>query len=109
MTARKLSELIRKHRPTPATAMSTPASAGPTMREALNRLEFNAIALGSSSRPTIWMVNDCRAGVSKMVTMPLTPASRYTSHTAAWAVSASAASVAALSMNAVCVTISRRR
>ena len=69
--------------PTPTTAMSSPASAGPTMREALNRLEFKAIALDSSRRPTSWMVNACRTGVSSTVTVPVTPASRYTSQVCA--------------------------
>ena len=54
--------------PTPAVAMSSPAMAGPKMRDALKRLELSAIALGSSGLPTIWMVNAWRTGVSMMST-----------------------------------------
>ena len=45
---------MAKHQPTPAAATTTPPTAGPTTRAALNRLELSATAFGSSSRPTIW-------------------------------------------------------
>ncbi|KJV00573.1 hypothetical protein VF34_04620 [Rhodococcus sp. PML026] len=44
--------------------MSTPDTAGPTIRAMLNVIEFNAIALDRVSLPTISMVNDCRTGAS---------------------------------------------
>jgi hypothetical protein len=42
--------------------MSTPASAGPTMRAALKDAEFMPTALTTCARPTSSMMNDCRAG-----------------------------------------------
>ena len=66
-TARKLTALIAKQTPTPQAAITTPASAGPTTREALKRLAFSATAFGSSSRPTIWKVSAWRPGASKTI------------------------------------------
>ncbi len=100
---------MRKQIPTPVVAISTPAIAGPKIREALKRLELSAIALGSSERPTIWMVKAWRTGVSRMSTDPLAVASRNTSHTWALWVSASPASAAATHMSAAWVKISARR
>ena len=57
--------LTAKQTPTPKAAISTPASDGPTTREALKRLAFSATAFGSSSRPTSWKVSACRPGASK--------------------------------------------
>ena len=69
-TARKLIVLTTKQRPTPATAMMTPASAGPTMRDALTSPEFSATAFGSSFGPTISNVSDWRPGPSSTNAMP---------------------------------------
>ena len=55
---------MAKHQPTPTAAITTPASAGPRIRAVLNRLELSAIAFGSSSRPTSWIVRFWRAGRS---------------------------------------------
>ena len=95
--------------PTPVVAMRTPAIAGPKTREALNRLELSAIALGSSERPTIWMVNACRTGVSTMRIAPDAVAMRNTSHTWALWVSARPASAAATAIDADCVNTRVRR
>ena len=72
-TARNETALIAKHAPTPTAAMIAPAIAGPTTREALKRLALSATAFGSSSRPTIWNVSECRLGASR--TSPTPPAS----------------------------------
>ena len=64
-TARNVTVLIAKQTPTPKAAISTPAKAGPTTRDALKRLAFSATAFGSSSRPTIWNVSAWRPGASK--------------------------------------------
>ena len=64
-TAMNVTALIAKQTPTPKAAISTPAIAGPTTREALNRLALSATALGSSARPTIWNVSAWRPGASK--------------------------------------------
>ena len=61
--------LIAKQTPTPHAAMTTPAKAGPTTRDALKRLAFSATAFGSSSRPTIWKVSACRPGASKTIAL----------------------------------------
>src|SRR5258708_24580370 len=39
-TARKLAQLTAKHQPAPTVAITTPASAGPTMRAVLKSVEF---------------------------------------------------------------------
>ncbi len=79
-TATKDTELTRNTGPVPINVMSTPATAGPTMRAALNIMEFNAIALANRSGPTISIVNDWRTGVSRAVTQPSANASTYTCH-----------------------------
>ena len=89
--------------------MTSPPIPGPTIREALKMLELSAIALGSSARPTISMVNACRAGVSKTSTVPYAAASRSTSHTVAMWVSARTLSTAASTIEVACVPIRVRR
>ncbi len=64
-TARNVTALIAKQTPVPNAAMSAPAIAGPTTRDALKRLAFSATAFGSSARPTIWKVSAWRPGASK--------------------------------------------
>ena len=49
---------------TPKRAMSSPATAGPTMRAVLKMIEFSATALGRSGRPTRSVTKDWRAGMS---------------------------------------------
>ncbi len=53
-TARKLKALITKQIPVPATAITTPAIAGPITREPLKSPAFSATAFGSERGPTIW-------------------------------------------------------
>ncbi len=57
-TARKLKELMTKQTPVPATAITTPAIAGPITRAPLKRPALSAIAFGSERGPTIWYVSD---------------------------------------------------
>ena len=75
-TARKLTALNAKQKPAPASATTTPPSAGPTIRAPLNRLELSATAFGSSRGPTIRYVSACRDGASSTSTVPRSPASR---------------------------------
>jgi hypothetical protein len=56
--------------------MTTPAMAGPTMREPLKSPELSATAFGSSRGPTIWNVSDWRPGASNARAMPPSAASR---------------------------------
>ena len=74
-TATKLNVLTTKHGPTPATAITIPASAGPTTREALSKPELSATAFGSSFGPTISNVSDCRPGASSTSVIPPSRAS----------------------------------
>ena len=66
---------MTKQIPVPATAMITPAIAGPITREPLKRPAFRATAFGSSRGPTSWNVSDCRPGASKASVMPPSAAS----------------------------------
>jgi len=69
----------------PTTAIRTPPTAGPTMRAALKTAELRAIALATSSLPTISTTNDWRAGMSTVLTRPSRNASTKTCQTAtAW-------------------------
>ena len=63
---------------TPITAIDSPAIAGPIMRAPLKIIEFIAIALGRSSRPTISTTNAWRPGMSNELTNPLSAASTIT-------------------------------
>ena len=62
MTARKLTELIKKAVPGPAATRVAPASIGPIRREALNWVEFKVTALSSTDRGTSSLTNACQAG-----------------------------------------------
>ena len=73
-TARNETAFAAKHQPTPTAAITTPPSAGPTMRPRLNSVELSATAFGSSSRPTIWNVMLCRAGASRTSAVPVSAA-----------------------------------
>ena len=68
--------LPRNTQPVPTTAMSTPASAGPTIRARLKVTEFRLTAFGRSVPPTISTTNDWRTGTSIALVMPSTAASR---------------------------------
>ena len=58
--------------------MRTPATAGPTMRAALNEAELSATALPTSSRPTSSTTKDWRTGWSTALTKPRMSASAHT-------------------------------
>src|SRR5438046_4160196 len=66
--------------PTPATPINTPATAGPTIRAALNMDELSAIAFMRSSLPTSSTMNAWRAGMSNALTTPKNTASTMTCH-----------------------------
>src|SRR3989454_5813084 len=61
MTTRKLTALIRKHRPSPEKATMTPAREGPRMRATLKAEEFSPIAEGRSLRGTRSATRDWRS------------------------------------------------
>ena len=48
MMPKKLSALNKKQKPTPHSAITIPASAGPAIRATLKDIEFNAMALARS-------------------------------------------------------------
>ena len=66
---------MRNTGPAPMTAVSTPATAGPIMRAPLNEAEFRLTAFGSSFSPTSSETKACRAGLSRVVSMPRVNAS----------------------------------
>jgi len=71
MIAAKLSALIRKHHPSLMNTSNMPAMDGPIKRPLFISTEFRAIAFGRSAREfTIWLIRDCRAGVSKAMIAP---------------------------------------
>ncbi len=55
--------------------------AGPATRAPLNIEELSAIAFNKSSRPTISIRKDCRAGTSNAFTVPSSVARQIISHT----------------------------
>ena len=59
-------------------AISMPATAGPTIREALTITLFRPTALARSSAPTISMAKLCRAGLSNTLMRPMASASAHT-------------------------------
>ena len=70
ITPRNEAAFTTKHQPSPMTATSTPATAGPRMRPLLKTLEFSAMAFIRSSLPTISTRKDCRPVMSKTPTIP---------------------------------------
>ena len=81
ITAMKLMPLIRKAIEMSKAPISSPAAAGPRIREALNRAELSPTALATSSRPTISTANDWRAGMSKALAIPSRAARTITCQT----------------------------
>ncbi len=75
---------MRKTQPLPTLMMSKPATAGPSMRAALNEVELSATAFARSSSPTISETNVWRTGASKAVTQPSRKANTYTCHSCTW-------------------------
>src|SRR2546430_11276441 len=89
--------------PTPATPINTPATAGPTIRAALNMDELSAIAFMRSSLPTSSTMNAWRAGMSNALTTPKNTASTMTCHVVTLPVHTSTASASASSICRACV------
>ncbi len=104
-TNKKLMPFNRKHHAGPFHASANPATAGPATRAPLKIDEFNAIALGKSSRTTICTRNDCRIGTSKAFTMPTKKATRISSHTLIASANVSAANANASTIDTACVAI----
>src|ERR1035437_6999443 len=105
ITARKLKPLIRKQVPSPTTASSTPAMAGPTTRAALNVAELSEMALMRSSLLVIWITSAWRPGMSKALITPSAPASTSNCQTWTRPVRVSAASTKACTIDRVWVTM----
>ena len=108
ITARKLSPLTRKQRPSPTAATTSPATDGPTTRAELNMAELSEMALSRSSLPVIWMSRDWRPGISKAFTTPSSVASTKICQTCTRPVSVNVASTKACNMASVCVTTTMR-
>ena len=70
----------RNTHPEPTAAISTPASAGPIMRAALNEVELRPTAFDKSSSPTNSETKVWFAGESKAVVQPSRNANTYTCH-----------------------------
>ena len=71
----------RKQYPMPTAAITIPATAGPTMRALLKIPELSPMAFIRSFLPTISMMKDWRAGISKATIRPRMPASVAMCHT----------------------------
>ena len=71
-----VSELMRKHAPTPRSAITPPAAAGPTIRAVCTITLLSAIALTVRSGPTSSVTKLWRAGLSSASTAPRTSTSR---------------------------------
>ena len=70
ITAMNDTALIRKQYPVPTATMSTPATAGPTMRARLNSIELRPTAFGTYSGGTSSGASDARAGLSNACPNP---------------------------------------
>jgi hypothetical protein len=68
--------LIKNTHPEPTAAIRRPAVAGPTIRAALNEVEFRATAFDKSASPTSSDTKLWRAGASNAVTQPNRNANR---------------------------------
>ena len=62
--------LNRNAQPVPTEAMTRPAIAGPTMRAALNEVEFSAMAFDKSRSPTSSATKVWRTGASSAALQP---------------------------------------
>ena len=101
--------LTRKAGTTPKRAMTSPPTAGPTMRAALKAAEFSATALTRSALPTSSAISDWRAGPSTVWARPAstatTPTCQYRTRPEATSAASTSASVASVRLVA---TSSRR-
>ena len=104
----KESALIAKQGPTPKTAITAPAAAGPAIREQWTTTEFSETALTIRSGPTSSITNAWRAGLSIASTEPRASTSPKTIQGAMSPVAVSAHSVIAGTAISACVYWSRR-
>src|SRR2546421_1156210 len=109
ITGTKLIALSRKSGAIPSKAMMRPPSPGPTTRAILKTDEFNAMALGKSSRPTISTTKACLVGISNELVRPNKLASTNTSQTCIWPLATRIHSTTACSIANDCVNKSTRR
>ena len=103
MTARKLMAFSRKQMPSPTAATTSPAMAGPITRAELNMAELSEMAFSRSSLLVIWMMSDCRAGISNALMQPNITAKAITCQTCTRPEIVSSASPSAWSSESVCV------
>ena len=86
--------------------ISSPATAGPRIRDALNRAELSPTAFATSSRPTISTANAWRVGMSIALVMPRSAARTMTCQTSTTPVAVSANRTKARTIATVWVAIS---
>ena len=103
------SALSAKQVPTPASAMTAPAVAGPMIRALWTMTEFSETALTTRSAPTSSMTKLWRVGLSTALTAPRTKTSAHTISGVTVPPTVSAKSVSAGSAISACVTMSTRR
>ncbi len=108
-TAAKLTALITKHQPSPTVAIMMPATAGPTARAALIRVELRLTAFRRSSGPTISITKACREGFSKHWLRPSSSARISTSTKVTRLVRVRMPSASAWTPISDCSTTIRRR
>jgi hypothetical protein len=101
--------LSAKQGATPAVAITTPASAGPSVRAPLMSALPRLTAFTSRSGPTSSTRNACRAGLSTAFTAPRAQISASSIHSSIAPVVVSASNASAGSAIAVCVISSNRR
>jgi hypothetical protein len=89
--------------------MSSPATAGPTVRAAFTVTALRLTALRTRSRPTISMAKDCRAGLSKALANPSARAMTKTIHSRTVWVMVSTPSTSARSISVDWVASRMRR
>ena len=70
MIAKKVKPFSRKHHAVPIAETSTPASAGPKMRDPVITAVFSEVALGMSTVGTSSVTRPRRAGLSNAFTTP---------------------------------------
>src|ERR1041385_7369918 len=104
MTGMKLAPSQKKQSAMPMCAMRNPATDGPTMRAQLNAELLSEIAFIKSSRLVISMTNDCRAGISNAIVIPLHTASAMMCHGWTIFVQTSTAMLSEMLIEQSCVT-----
>ena len=103
ITAIKLTPFRKKHIATPTAPIISPATEGPTTRAPFTIELLSEIAFSKSSRLVISTVKAWRAGMSKPMATPFSPAMTIMNNGLAKPAQAPAASKNAQSICAVCV------